>query len=125
MAYSGTTAASSLRNPPILLNRPMAVLSSTLAVIGSTGGTVPVVATRDLGGTGIWIYSSFDTGAAQQAVGYFTDGQQLGMRTGDVLISVWSGTFGTSPSAIQVGCIVTTNSSAGFNVAAGAAIQSS
>lgn len=120
MAYSGTTAASSVQNPPVNLARGIAALTSTAAVLGATGLSGPV-----LGGTGLWVYSSTDTSTLLQGPGYFTDGAKLGMRTGDMIMNVYASSLGATPSSIQLGCLVTTNSTAGFNVAIGAAIQSS
>lgn len=112
----------STANRPICLAGGMGHISSTLAVIGTTALTA---ATNVFGGTRLWVYYSSDTSTLIQAPGYFTDGYQLGMRNGDFIINGYASSRGASPSAVQLGIIVTTNSTAGFNVAIGAAIASS
>ena len=123
MAYSGTTAASTDRNPPINLlgaigrgpqNTYAGVLSPTTAQ--STANYV--------GGANLWYYRSSDSSTIACSVGYFTDGLQLGMKTGDAMIYVHQTSYGTSPD-IAFGVLVSSNSTAGFNIAAGALIQSS
>lgn len=123
MTYSGTTASATASNPPLLIFRPMARLTSTAAVLGSTATTV--VANQVLGGMGLWYYSSTDGSTLIQAPGYFTDGLQLGMRVGDLLFNISASSLGVTVSNLGVGILVTTNSTAGFNVAIGAQIQSS
>lgn len=122
MAYSGSTAASSVANPPIALiaagitpynNASANVLGSSLQTTQPFNG-----------GNQVWRYTSSDASTLAQAAGYFTDGLQLGMRIGDIIFIVAQTSLGTSPT-MNVGVLVTTNSTAGFNVAIGAAIASS
>lgn len=121
MAYSGSTQVSSLQNPPINIIRALGRLTSTAAVLGSTS----VTSNQVLGGTGFWFYSSTDGSTLLQGAGYFTDGFYLGMRVGDLLFNVSASSLGSTPSNLGIGVLVTTNSTAGFNVATGAQIQSS
>ena len=123
MAYVGTTAASTDRNPPMNLTQAFAgpsrntynsVLSPTTAQ--STANYV--------GGATLWYYRSSDSSTIASSPGYFTDGLQLGMRTGDAIMMVTQSSYGTSPS-IALGVIVSSNSTAGFNIAIGGNIQSS
>ena len=121
MAYQGSTLGASAANPPILLARGLGSINNTGGnVLGSSLQTTQPYN----GGSGIWYYASSDGSTVLQGAGYFTDGLYLGMRIGDVLISVSQSSLGTSPTC-QFGVLVTTNSNAGFNVAIGAAIQSS
>ena len=122
MAYSGSTAASSVANPPILMigMGPTPTLNASGNVLGSSAQTTSAFT----GGNNLWKYNSSDGSTLLQGVGYFTDGLALGMRNGDILISVSQSSLGTSPTC-QIGVLMTTNSTAGFNVATGAAIQSS
>jgi len=78
MAYVGTTAASSVANPP---NRITSGLLSQRNRAESTSAFN--------GGT-LWTYSSTNltTDITATAGGFFTDGALLGMRNGDVLIAV-------------------------------------
>lgn len=123
MAYSGTTAASSDRNPPLCLtggigqpsvNTYNGVLSPTTAQ-----STAPYV-----GGTNLWYYRSSDSATIASSPLYFTDGLQLGMKSGDVMMHVRQSSYGTSPT-LSFGVLVTTDSTAGFNLAQGGVIQSS
>jgi hypothetical protein len=118
MAYSGTTAASSLANPPILLTRGLGTLVNAGAVIGST-------VQPNVGGTGLWYYSSTDGSTLLQAPGYFTDGRSLGMRNGDFMLIAAATAVGSTVVGIGVGLLMTTNSTAGYNVAVGGLIASS
>ena len=123
MAYYGTTAASTDRNPPICLTGGLAqpsrntyngVLSPTTAQ--STAGYV--------GGGNVWYYRSSDSSTIGSSPGYFTDGLSLGMKTGDAMIYVHQSSYGTSPD-LAFGVLVSSNSTAGFNMAIGGVIQSS
>lgn len=121
MAYSGSTAASSVANPPINLVRGV---GNTVNGAGNVLGSSLQTTNPFSGGNGLWYYSSSDGSTVLQAAGYFSDGLSLGMRNGDVLISVSQSSLGTSPT-MQIGVLMTTDSTGGFKVAIGAAIQSS
>ena len=80
MSYNGSTAGSTLANPPNLM---FAVMGGRVLNNGST-----------IGGTGagsggqLWLYTSTDSSTAPFAANYFTDAQRLGMRAGDVVLQV-------------------------------------
>ncbi len=74
MAYSGSTAASSVANPPIQLVKGVANTTNT----GST----------TLAGNGVWFYSSTNGSTECHATSFFTDAYYLGMKAGDVIIGV-------------------------------------
>jgi hypothetical protein len=118
MAYSGTTAASSLANPPILLVRGLGTLVNAGAVVGST-------VQPNVGGTGLWYYASTDGSTLLQAAGYFSDGRLLGMRNGDFMLIAAATAVGSTTVGIGLGMLMTTNSTAGYNIAANALIASS
>lgn len=121
MAYNGSTALSSVANPPILLVRGVGQINNASGnVLGSSLQTT----TKLNGGSGLWYYASSDGSTVLQGAGYFSDGVSLGMRNGDVLISVSQSSLGTSPTC-AISVLMTTNSTAGFNACIGAAIQSS
>lgn len=122
MAYSGTTASSTLRNPPINLLSVMQTVQNDSA--GVLSPTTARSTANYVGGCGLWYYRSSDSATIASSPGYFTDGLQLGMKTGDIIFIVSQSSYGTSPS-MAVGCIVSSNSTAGFNAAIGAVIQSS
>ncbi len=122
MAYSGSTALSSVANPPVACLGPSP--QPTFNAAGNVVGSSLQTTTQLVGGNQIWKYMSSDPSTAAQAPGYFTDGLQLGMRIGDIIFVVAQTSLGTSPT-MNVGVIVTTNSTAGFNVASAGAIASS
>ena len=124
MAYSGTTAATSARNLPVLLVRGLGTQTSTAAaLLFSTASTSYDKVT---GGTGLWVYQSSDpTTTIVGTLNYFTDGLQLGMKNGDVIICQ-AATSGGSTAGFLMGmaCLVTTDSTNGFGVATGSLMLS-
>lgn len=124
MAYSGSTASSSLANPPVLLVRGMGQLTNQSANLLGIAGTSIASTLPFVGGTGLWYYCSSDSATIASSPGYFTDGLSLGMRIGDVMMVVNQSSYGTSPS-FSMGVIGTSNSTAGFNLVIGGVIQSS
>ena len=123
-AYSGSTAVSSLANPPRQIahgGSPIVNQSGNLLGISGTSiaSTLPFV-----GGTSLWYYCSSDSATIASSPAYFTDGLALGMRSGDVMLVVNQSSYGTSPS-FSIGVIGTSNSTAGFNLVIGGVIQSS
>ena len=107
MSYSGATAASSVANPPRLL-------------IGSIGGGANSTAFTYAAGKGnksLWLYGTSDSATDLQANTYFTDGWQLGMRTGDLVLFTCS--TGSSIGA-GLGVISSNASTAGCGLGSGA-----
>lgn len=123
MAYVGSTAASSVANPPVLLlgNGPTPTLNASGNVLGSSLQTTTAFGSA---GNNIWKYNSSDGSTLLLGAGYFTDGLALGMHNGDIMLAVSQSSLGTSPTFL-IGVLMTTNSTAGFNVSIGAAAQSS
>lgn len=80
MAYNGTTAASSVSNPPIQIARGIGGGCNTL----STNGT----------GIGLWQYNSTNGSTELQSSTFFTDGYYIGMKQGDLLL--FTGCTGSS-----------------------------
>lgn len=94
MSYSGTTAASTLTNPPIQLVNG---LGGNVINNGSTNGT----------GTGLWLYTSTNS-ATEASSGtnsgaFFSDAYALGMRNGDVIIMIGAtgSTVGVAMGVLQ------------------------
>lgn len=94
MAYSGTTAASSVTNPPQLLAKSLGGRANTT----STGGS----------GGGLWYYASTNGTTEAQAANFFSDAYYIGMKIGDVVIGVsntgsstqlWMGVMGAISTA--------------------------
>ena len=123
MAYSGTTAATSAQNPPMLLFRPMAHVSTTNAdLFYSSAATSPATFR---GGCGLWIYQSSDpTSTIIGTTTYFTDGLRLGMRNGDVMFCVSASSAGGADRQMGIGMLFSTNSTAGFSISTGTALYS-
>jgi len=120
MAYSGTTAASSLANPPVNLVR---AFGNTVNQSGMVIGTTNL---QTGGGNGLWHYSSTDTMATIISnLAYFTDGQQLGMRMGDVIFVANASTVASSAVTMGIGLLGTTNSTAGWTIMTAGNIASS
>lgn len=72
MAYTGTTAASSVQNPPMRIGGSVSGITQTL----STGGS----------GCSLWMYNSSNGTTDALVANFFTDAYRLGMRKGDVVI---------------------------------------
>lgn len=121
MAYSGSTALSSVQNPPRQISLGLAPMFNTAGNI--TGSTLQTTSAFS-GGTNLWFYASSDPSTGLQLAGYFTDGLALGMRNGDAIINIVQTSLGTSPT-LGIGVLMTTNSTAGFNVASAGLILSS
>lgn len=87
MTYSGSTAGTTSANPPVML----------YAVIGGKiqyPGVLHTSTTLARGGK-VWFYSSTNAPADVGGAGVFTDGGNLGMAPGDVLIGVVTGQGGS------------------------------
>ena len=104
MAYQGSTAGSSVANPP-------ALISSYLAGSTNTGST-------DLSANKQWMYKSTHTQAEAAAAGFFTDGKALGMDLGDSILVMGSTTYLLSHH------VVNAVSSTGVGLSAGLLISS-
>jgi len=114
MAYSGTTAASSLANPPRKLVEAIA------GNAGTTGLTTAPGAPGAQGGA-IWTYCSTNATTDLTASNFFSDGKSLGMRPGDLVmgsqftsagssvITFWGAITGVSSSgaSLSTGSLVT------------------
>lgn len=112
MAYNGTTAASSVSNPPrVLLPATGLALAANSTSMGKRGGQV-------------WYYCSSDGTTVWQNTAYFTDGKQLGMQLGDLLMGVSFSTESSTGHISVLGALVTTNSTAGWNLSTGGAMTS-
>jgi hypothetical protein len=110
MAYNGTTAASSVANPP-------------RALVQGLGGFPSSSGFDDIGHPGahagsLWSYVSTNTTAEVVATGFFTDGKVLGMRPGDLVLGV-SHTTTVGSSGVGWMGVVSHVSSTGVSLNAG------
>lgn len=104
MAYIGSTAASSIANPPGQLVRPLgpgARLNSN-----SSTPNVPI-------GLGIWVFGSTDTTSSPFTAGYFADGYEIGMRQGDIVFCVGQTSTVSSSQVLMIGCVSSVSSTGG------------
>jgi len=81
MAYSGSTASSSVANPPSLIGGPL--------TRGSSSGPNPR-------GGQTWHYTSTDGSTVTSASAYFTDAWYLGMRPSDVIFGTYQSSVGST-----------------------------
>ena len=94
MTYAGSTAASSVANPP-------------MRIAGGLGG-VSEQSTASGGGRGLWLYNSSHSTTQLTDTAFFTDAYYLGMKAGDIVmgaqatgssIGVYMGVVGTVTTA--------------------------
>lgn len=79
----------------------------------------PVLLMDTVGGTfRLWVYKSTDAASAVRVSGYFTDGWDLGMRAGDLVMVVDTD---ASPIASQI-MIVTSATSSAVDLSDGTAV---
>ena len=89
MAYYGSTASSTLANPPRLL------IQSLTRTAGTTGLTTAPSAPNSQGGS-LWYYCSTNLSTDVLASGFFSDGEVLGMAPGDIVLNVQFSSAGSS-----------------------------
>lgn len=109
--YVGTTAGSSVSNPPVLLSR----LAGARSILGTSQSTQWSSASVRAGGLGLWQYISTNVTTDLTSVGFFTDGLALGMQIGDLMLVTEYTSAGSSFIA-ALGVLTSSNSSAGFNL---------
>lgn len=73
----------------------------------------------------VWMHLTSDGTTNMSDAGYFTNGKQLGMRHGDVLLAVCASTESSTGRLIAMGVLGTTNSSAGWNISTDSRLTSS
>lgn len=115
MAYSGTTAASSVSNPPRQL------IQSIGGSFNTTGLTTNPNAPGAQGG-GLWFYCSTNLTTDLVAANFFSDGEALGMKPGDAVMGMQFSSAGSSVTTF-LGAI-TGVSSNGASLSTGSLITS-
>lgn len=116
MAYSGSTASSSIANPPRRL------LDGIMSNPGSTGLSTAPENPGGQGG-GLWFYSSTNLTTDLVAAGFFSDGKALGMRPGDVVFGNQFSSAGSSVTSFQ-GTIVSISTAGAASLSTGSLITS-
>lgn len=112
LTYNGTTAGSTLANPPVVLEAAVGghVLFANSGT--SAGGAAPL----GVSGAKLWFYaSSNDPLSELQASGTFNDGVALGMTMGDVIICVKT-TAGSTTPFVALGVLVSSLGSTSFTL---------
>lgn len=115
MAYSGTTAATSVNNPPRKVTEGIA------GNVGTTGLTTTPAAPGAQGGA-LWVYSSTNSTTDLTASNFFSDGKTLGMRPGDIVIGIQFTSAGSSVTSF-IGAI-TGVSTSGASLSTGSLMTS-
>lgn len=100
MSYVGTTAASSVANPP---NRIDNALLSQRNIRESTSVAE---------GGSIWAYTSSNLTTDTASSSFFSDAGKLGMRNGDVVISASHSTEGSTSYILVIGMVTFDSTSA-------------
>lgn len=100
MAYKGSTQLSSVANPPICIG-------------GGIGGGTNVGSTTTPIGNRLWFYGSTDTTTGPFTSGYFSDGYELGMKQGDVMIVSALTSTVSSSQPLYLGIVSSVSSTGG------------
>lgn len=121
MAYFGSTQLSSVANPPRQLIAPFAtnpVLSGSTQFMSTQGSTAANNANAPGGGGGgLWYYASTNATTDMTATNFFADGYYLGMRAGDIVMTV---SFTSLGSSVIVGqAAIVSVSTAGASLSTG------
>jgi hypothetical protein len=115
MSYSGTTALSTVSNPPRL------VVGRLAGIPGTTALSTTDIKQASQGGN-LWFYSSTNLTTDITASNFFSDGWYIGMRAGDCVYGVQ---FSSAASTVTtfVGAVVSA-STAGVSLSTGSLITS-
>lgn len=102
MAYSGSTAASTVANPPNQISSALVgrITNSSTATVG--------------GGAKVWLYSSTNLTTDMTAANFFTDAYYIGMNQGDVVMGAQASSAGSTTQIAYLGVLgaVTTSGAA-------------
>lgn len=91
MAYQGSTAASSVSNPPRLIVPRFAGIPASTQL--STGVGTNIYREQ---GSALWLYVSSHGSTEAMDSNFFSDGWYIGMRPGDILLGMQWTTLGSS-----------------------------
>lgn len=106
MAYQGSTAASSVSNPPQML---VSLLGGPQRI---NKGTTAESTAVWLGGRA-WMLRTTDSATLAGAAGYFTDAAALGMAQNDLLFIVSQTSVGAAPS-LTIGLVSSLTTAGAF-----------
>lgn len=114
MSYSGSTASSTAANPP-------RIVAPMLGALFGTTGLSTAPRSNSQGGN-LWVYTSTNLTTDLTASNFFTDGQDLGMSAGDIVIGAQFSSAGSSVQSF-IG-VITGVSSSGASLSTGSLITS-
>ena len=117
MAYQGSTAASSVANPPRCLISKFAGIPASTQLSTAVGTNVY----RDQGGA-VWLYASSHGSTEVMDTNFFTDAKSIGIQPGDVLLGYQWTTLGSS--IVMYMGVFKSVSTAGANLSTGGTITS-
>jgi hypothetical protein len=112
MAYSGSTAASSVANPPTRVEQGLLSLRNVNESTSVNDGGA------------LWIYNSTNSSTNMLSTGFFTDGERLGMRVGDIMIARCSSGEGSTHQRLVLGVLHSSDLSSGFALSSAGTITS-
>lgn len=78
MSYAGTTASSSLSNPPLRIG----------GFFGGGANSTAFGVAAGAGAKSLWLYNSSHSTTEMLASNFFSDGYYLGMKQGDIVMGV-------------------------------------
>lgn len=116
MAYSGSTAATTIANPPRRIAGGLATPPQ------STGLTTAPTAGPGAQGGSIWYYCSTNATTDLTASAFFTDGWYLGMRPGDLVLGAQF--TSAASSVVTFWGAVASASTAGASLSTGSLVTS-
>lgn len=116
MAYSGSTAGTTLANPPRL------VIAGGLAQTPGTTGLTTAPTGAGAQGGNLWYYASTNLTTDLTASNFFSDGYYLGMKPGDIVFGAQFSSAGSSVTTFQGA--ITGVSTSGASLSTGSLITS-
>ena len=135
MAYLGSTQASSVANPPVMMYGGMGAGADVRIATGSTGlyisnnfglGLTTGSPTPGRGfGQQMWMYTSTHMAGEWYAADFFSDAAQLGMRPGDLLWVVGNKTTGGSSVYLSLATVADISTAGAATISTQSVISSS
>ena len=115
MAYSGSTASSSVANPPRCLVQAMVANAMTTGLTTAPGAP-------GAQGSAMWMYCSTNLTTDIVATNFFTDGFYLGMHAGDLVFGSQFSSAGSSVTSFMG--TITGVSTSGASLSTGSLVTS-
>lgn len=119
MAYFSSTVGAT-GNPPQLI---APVGGGARTILGTSNLTAWSSGVTRSGGMQVYRYNSTNLTTDMTVAGFFTDGRDLGMQVGDLLVGTQWSSAGSSFIS-YMGVLTTTNTTAGWNLSTGGTVTS-